>query len=96
MFPDPQNKTSWWQPSLLIFGRISIWIAGPLIIALFLGKWLDKHFNTKPWIFLGVTGIAFIISLTAIVRIIRAYIAKMERENKNKKNTNGTDTTSTN
>ncbi len=87
---DPQNKTPWWQPSLIVFGQVSMWVAGPLLLALIVGKALDKHFGTKPWIFLGLTVIAFLASCFMIVKVIKAYIAKLEREDKERKEKNHT------
>ena len=46
---------------------LSGWIAFPVIIALFLGKWLDKKFNTDPWLFLATIGLAFLISMYGLV-----------------------------
>ena len=48
--------------------------------------YLDGRFGTKPWIFLGLTLTAFIISAFGIVRVISRYMKKMEEENKNKNN----------
>ena len=58
----------WWQPSLVLFGRLSGWIAGPVILALFVGKWLDKKYSTEPKLFLLCVGVAFIVSTFGIVK----------------------------
>ncbi|HBB49482.1 TPA: hypothetical protein DEQ22_00215 [Candidatus Nomurabacteria bacterium] len=81
-----QGGTSWWEPAVEIFTEVSGWIAGPIILALIAGKYLDGRFGTKPWIFLGLTLTAFIISAFGIVRVISRYMKKMEEENKNKNN----------
>jgi len=62
------NEAPWWQPSLILFYRLSGWIAGPVIIAVFLGKYLDKKYGTEPWLFLLTVGIAFFISVLGIVK----------------------------
>ncbi len=85
MTPDPQNKTPWWQPSLIIFGQVSMWVALPLVLAVIIGRALDKHFGTKPWIFLGLIAMAFLASCFMIVKVIKAYIKKLEKEDKEKK-----------
>jgi len=82
MPPDPQNKIPWWRPAMLIFGRISVWVALPLVIALILGKYLDSRFGTRPWIFLGLTAVAFVISSVAIVRVVHSYIKDIEKNSK--------------
>ena len=76
---DEKNKNlnkgnNWWKPGVEIFTQVSGWIAGPIILALIAGKALDTHFGTKPWIFLGLTGIAFLISSFGIVRVVAKYI----------------------
>ena len=44
-------KNNFWAPALGIFGRFSVWIIIPVIFGVFLGTYLDKKFNTEPWIF---------------------------------------------
>ncbi len=77
---EQNNKTPWWKPGLFIFYKVSLWVAGPLVVALILGKNLDKHFGTHPWIFLGLTAIAFVVSISAIVRIVKKYIESIPKE----------------
>lgn len=43
--------------------NISAWIAFPVIIGLYLGKWLDQKFGTDPWLFLTTIALFFLISL---------------------------------
>lgn len=74
-----------WQPAMLIFAQVTGWIAAPIIIALFLGKYLDQKYHTDPWIFLGLTVLSFIISCVGIVRITIKYTKKIEKEIKEKK-----------
>lgn len=61
------EKKAWWQPALIIFFKFSGWIAAPVIIATFIGKWLDKKYATEPWLFLASVGAAFIISIIGII-----------------------------
>lgn len=78
----------WWQPGLLLFYRLSGWIAGPIIIALFIGKWLDKKYGMEPWLFLLSVGVAFIISTIGISKDALKEIRRIENEAKEKnKNT---------
>ena len=58
----------WWQPAIALFLQLSVWIAGPIIIAIFLGRWLDERYGTSPWLFLATVGAAFIISNVGIVK----------------------------
>jgi len=78
----PNKNNIWWKPAIEIFSRVSGYIIGPIILALIVGKYLDTRFGTKPWIFLGLTGIAFIISSFSIVRTVGKYMKEIEEENK--------------
>ena len=75
-------KASWWQPSLLVFTRLSAWIAGPVILGVFLGKWLDRKYGTEPWLFLLTVGIAFMISMFGMVKDTVKEINRIEKESK--------------
>ena len=85
--PD-ENKAPWWQPGLVLFARLSGWIAVPVIAAVFIGKWLDKKYNSEPWLFLISVGIAFFLSMFGIVRDSMREIRKIEEEVKKKDNKN--------
>ena len=74
------DKNLWWKPGIEIFSQVSGWIAGPIILALNVGKYLDNRFDTKPWIFLGLTGIAFLISIFGIVKVVTRYMSRLEVE----------------
>ena len=80
-----QPKKPFWQPALEIAVQVSAWIAGPIIIALFVGRWLDKKYNSEPWLFLACVGLAFLISSYGIVKISLNYIKKIEKEAQDKK-----------
>ena len=73
---------AWWQPGMAIFLRLSSWIGGPIIIAVFVGKFLDRKFHTEPWLFLFSVGIAFIISTIMIVIIGVREMKNIEKESK--------------
>lgn len=77
---EPKIKEPFWQPALEISIQVSAWIAGPIVLALFAGKWLDKKYESEPWLFLGCIGLAFIISCYGIVKISLNYIKKIEKE----------------
>lgn len=65
--------------------KVSGSIAIPVILALGIGKYLDGKYDTAPWIFLGLTAIAFLISLFSIRKNVVGYIRKIEKEEKAKK-----------
>lgn len=83
-----QNKTPekpWWQPGIILFGRLSGWIVGPILIAVFVGKYLDQKYQTHPWLFLLSVGAAFIFSMFGIVRDSLREMKRIEKEEKDKK-----------
>ncbi len=59
---------------LLFFSRISAWVVFPIVLSLFLGKWLDKINNSENLFFLISTAIAFAISIFGIVKETKKYI----------------------
>jgi F0F1-type ATP synthase assembly protein I len=86
MKKDQKNfEAPWWQPSLILFGRLSGWIAVPVVIGVFLGKFLDKKFGTDPWFFLISVGVAFVFSTFGIIRDSLIELNRIEREEKEKK-----------
>lgn len=68
-----------------LFLRLSGWIGGPIIVAVFLGKFLDRRYNTEPWLFLATVGIAFIISMVSLIMIGFKEFKKIESEVNNEK-----------
>ncbi|NTU66479.1 MAG: AtpZ/AtpI family protein [Candidatus Moranbacteria bacterium] len=80
-----KNEAPWWQPSLILFYRLSGWIAGPVIIAVFLGKYLDSRYGTEPWLFLLTVGIAFFVSTIGIVKDSMREMKRIDEKNKKSK-----------
>jgi len=62
-----EKDEQWWRPSLIMFSRLSVWIGTPILIALFIGNWLDEKLGTKPFLFLISIGVAFLVSSFGIV-----------------------------
>ncbi len=77
---------AWWKPALEIFSEVSTWIVVPIVVALAIGKTLDKHFGTKPWIFIGLAILAFIFSSMKIVKIVKRYAENLKNKENNKLN----------
>jgi len=67
---------------MVLFARLSGWIAGPIIAAVFVGKWLDKRYHSAPWLFLAAVGVAFIISSIGIVREAKDMMDKIVEDEK--------------
>ena len=68
-----------YQPALVLFARLSGWIGGPVIVALFVGKKLDEKFSSEPWGFLACVGAAFILSSVGIVWEAQKAIREIEK-----------------
>lgn len=83
---EDNRKAPWWQPSLVLFARLSGWIGGPILAAVFVGKWLDRKYGTEPWLFLLTVGIAFIVSMIGIVKDAIREMKRIEDESKKNKN----------
>ncbi len=75
-----KNKNNYWPTALRIMVRLTGWIAFPVIIAIFLGKWLDRRYDTEPWLFLLTIGISFTISMIGLVINAVKEFKKIERE----------------
>ena len=89
---DTDIKQAWWKPGAVLFVQMSGWIAVPVIIALYVGKYFDDKYDTEPWIFIITIALAFIVSMIGISKIAVRYVRKIEEESKNKKK-NTIDTT---
>lgn len=83
--PSKPPKNNWQQTGLKLAFELSGWLVGPLVLALFVGSWLDSKYQTKPWLFLLSVGIAFAITCIGIVRETMQYIKDIEREAEQKK-----------
>ncbi|MDP2830449.1 MAG: AtpZ/AtpI family protein [bacterium] len=82
---EQKKNVVWWQPPLVLFAKFSGWIAAPVIIAAFLGRWLDKKYGSEPLLFLATVGFAFLISMLGLVKTVKEEYNKIEKENKEKK-----------
>lgn len=81
---DTKPKVPWWQPHLALFWRLSGYITLPVLAAVMVGKWLDRKFQSAPWLFLLSVGAAFVFSMSALVVIGTREMRKIEKEDKKK------------
>ena len=77
---DESQKQPFWKPAIEIFAKVTGLIAGPIVIALYVGRWLDQRYDSEPWLFLASMAAAFILSSIGIVKITLDYIKKIEKE----------------
>ncbi len=81
---EKDKKFAWWQPAVKMSLRFSGWIVFPVLIAMFLGHWLDDKYNTEPWMFLIVIGLAFIISMIGLIKSATKEFDKISPNNSEK------------
>ncbi len=70
----------WWRDGVIIFTKVSAYIAIPIIIASFTGEYLDKKYNTNSLIFYILITIAFFCTIYLIYKETRIYKRKIEKE----------------
>jgi len=80
-----KNQAVWWQPAVMMFAKLSGWIAAPIIIALYFGKWLDKKYDSAPRYLLICIGAAFFISMIGLVKETVSEYKKIDRLGKEEK-----------
>ena len=78
-------KKAWWQPALIMFGRMSFWVVAPVVLALVVGRWLDRILDAEPWGLISVVGLAFVISMIGLVKEASREYEKIANENKESK-----------
>jgi len=74
----------WWQPAMEVFYQVTGLIAGPVIIALFLGRYLDDKYQSGQKFFFFLLALAFIVSITGIMTLTKRYAKKTAKEIKKK------------
>ena len=79
-----ENSRPWWQPALMMSAKLSGWIALPVLLGVFIGKWLDRKYGTEPWLFLATVGAAFLISMAGLVIEAGKEFRKIEKIAKKK------------
>jgi F0F1-type ATP synthase assembly protein I len=77
------TKNPWWQPGMLLFFRLSGWIGVPVLIGVVVGKWLDRKYNTEPWLFLLSVGLMFIISMVGMIRDAMKAMKEIDKQGQN-------------
>jgi F0F1-type ATP synthase assembly protein I len=85
----PSNGQTWWVPAVSVFARLSGWLLAPLILGVTLGKWLDKKYDSAPWLFLITIGVAFLVSMYGLITNTIEAFKKIEKSaNNNNESTN--------
>jgi len=83
---DPKKpNSSEWQKGLGLAMQLSGWLIGPLLLALFLGQYLDEKYQTAPLFFLILTGLAFLATAGGMTLETIKYMKGLEKELKKSK-----------
>ncbi len=64
---------------MIAFGRMSGWVIGPVLVALIGGRWLDAKYHTAPFLFLALTAIAFLVSITGLIKETKKYLKNIKK-----------------
>lgn len=75
-----KEEKAWWAFALGMLGRFAGWIIFPVFIGAGAGMWLDKKYNSEPWLFLASVGIAFIFSIAGLLRNTLKEFKRIEKE----------------
>ncbi len=51
----------------VLFAKLSVWIAAPVLLATFIGNSWDQSHNSAPWGLLIAVGIAFPVSIAGLM-----------------------------
>lgn len=73
-----QTKEAWWKPAIAIFTNLTASIVAPILVALFLGKYLDDKFDSGNKFFFILIAIAFLVTIFSIATILKKYLKKMK------------------
>lgn len=76
------NNAPWWRDGVIIFVRVSGYIAFPVILASILGNYLDDKYDTGNTLFLVLIFISFITTIYLIWKEMKIYKKKIEKEEK--------------
>lgn len=71
----------WWRDGVIVFGKVTSYIAIPVITASYIGKYLDLKYNSGNKLFLISVAISFLLTTYLIVNEARIY----NKKNQNKK-----------
>lgn len=82
LLADEKKPEIWWQPAVIMFAKMSGWVVTPVIVAIFLGRFLDAKYDIEPWGSLLAVFVAFLISVYGIVKNAKQEYRRMDEEDK--------------
>ena len=66
---------------LSLFFNLSAMLVMPVLGGLFLGSYLDKQWQSTPWMLLGLTIFGFFVSMALVIRQIKRFSANEQSNN---------------
>jgi len=70
-----------WRQGVNLFINISTSIAVPIIFATIAGIYLDKYFESKPYLLLGLLVLGILVSCFGIYKIFNSYMKNIATDN---------------
>lgn len=65
---------------LLKLSSLGLEMGAAVVIGLLIGSWLDRHFDTNPWLTLLFLGFGFAAATKSVVRALRKGIFEEEND----------------
>ncbi|MEK7570591.1 MAG: AtpZ/AtpI family protein [Patescibacteria group bacterium] len=78
--PENPNQSSFWK-ALGIAWELGYVIAIPIVVLGIVGRFLDKHFGTSPWLFLAGVIISITLTSFGLVWKFKKLIREVEQAN---------------
>lgn len=77
---DKSSNDKTWSIAIRTMGIASAWIAGPVLLGLVIGKWLDQKYSSAPWLMIVSLSFFFMVSMFGIVKNALKEFKKIEEE----------------
>ncbi len=78
-----KGDLDWIRPTLILFGRFFGIVVFPALFGTLLGIFLDKKYNTEPWLLLFSVGIIFLFSIAMLIKNTFKEFKKLENLKEN-------------
>ena len=82
MSTEEKPNVPWWQGGMQIFLKLSVWIGGPALAGVLLGKYLDQKYHTQPWLLIICAATAFVVSMMMLIKVGKEEMGKAEKSKK--------------
>jgi len=74
-------QAPWWRDGIIIFVKVSAYIAVPVILTSYVGKYFDQKNNSGNLYFFIFISIGFLSTIYLIWREMKIYKNKIEEKN---------------